>query len=174
MSKRFLIKNVNKDDWAKFLFQEMRKDEKRPVGSGWLTAREIHAVSKKSFHSLRCILAELIQRKDCEIFSGNVRADRGFLQKCVWYRIKKGNWKEYFEKDLYKIRRERLPSGKNWFTVGELSEKTGLGKSKILRLMRAHKLSKRVQIFDGYKYSKEKKILERKIWYKLCLNGLSS
>jgi len=172
--KRFVIKNVKKDVWANFLFQEMRKDEKRPVGSDWLTVYELQKLSKKPMHGLRVVLAELNQRKESEMFVGNIRSNKGYIQKAIWYRLKKGNWKNLFEKDLYKRRKQRVPIGKNWFTVGELTEKTGLARSKILRLLRVHKLNNRIQIFDGYKYNKTKRILERKIWYKLCLNGLNS
>jgi len=173
MSKRFCIKNVNRDVWARFLFQEMRKDEKRPIGDNWLELDKIAEISKTKtkYHTLRFILSEIINRKQCEIYTGTIRSPKGFAQKAVWYRHKKYTWKEYFEKNLYKIERQRLPQGKDWYTAEELSKKTGLAKSKILRLIREHKVNKNVKTFDGYKFNPKKNYLERKIWYKLCLNG---
>lgn len=173
MSKRFIIKNVQTDDWARFLFKEMRKDEKRPIGERWMSLKQIAVLSKEkvSFHTLRCILAEIISRKECETYVGTIRSAKGFIKKAVWYRHKKYAWKEYFSKNIYKIERQRIPKGTGWFTVEDLSKKTGLARSKILRLIREHKLNKSVKMFDGYKFNPTKNYLERKIWYKLCLNG---
>jgi len=173
MSKKFIIKNVEKDTWARFLFNELRKDEKRPDGENWMTVKEMSKIcdEKISYHTLRLILSELVQKKDCEQFVGNIRSNKGTIIKAVWYRHKKHDWKSFFNKDIYKKEKQRIPTGKDWFTVNELSEKTGLGRSKILRLIKEHKVSNRVKIFDGYKFNPKKNYLERKIWYKLCLNG---
>lgn len=173
MSKKFLIKNVKNDDWARFLFKELRKDEKRPEGEGWLGVREIIKLGsgKTTYHSLRLILGELIQKGECEQFTGNIRSDKGIIIKAVWYRHKKYSWKQFFSKDVYKKQKQRLPSGKGWFTAKDLSKKTGLGRNKILRLIKEHKINNRVKIFDGYQFNPQRNYLERKIWYKLCLNG---
>lgn len=173
MSKKFCIKNVHQDDWARFLFQEMRKDEKRPAGNNWLELPEIVKLcnNKAKYHTLRNMLSEIINKKECEIYVGTTRSPKGFVKKAVWYRHKKYSWKEYFLKNIYKIERQRIPEGKNWFTADELSKKTGLAKSKILRLIREHRVNKSVKTFDGYKFNPKKNYLERKIWYKLCLNG---
>lgn len=173
MSKKFTIKNVQTDDWARFLFKEMRKDEKRPIGDRWMQRDEICQFTKNKYkyHTLRMILSEIINRKECETYVGTTRSDKGFVKKAVWYRHKKYGWKEYFSKNLYKIERQRLPKGTDWFTMEDLCKKTGLGKAKILRLIREHKLNKSVKTFDGYKFNPSKNYLERKIWYKLCLNG---
>lgn len=173
MSKRFLIKNVQTDDWARFLFKEMRKDEKRPIGEGWMNLDQIYqlAKNKSSYHTLRMTLCEIISRKECETYVGTTRSEKGFLKKAIWYRHKKYEWKEYFSKDIFKLERQRMPKGENWFTVEDLVRKTGLARSKILRLIREHKLNKSVKTFDGYRFNPSKNYLERKIWYKLCLNG---
>jgi len=173
-SKKFKIKNLQKDDWAKFLFQEMRKDEKRPIGPGWMNIREIHNATNKSIHMLRIAIYQLIQKKECEMFVGNIRSENGYIQKAVWYRLKNDTWKNFFGKNLHKIKNQRVPDGKNWFTVSELTQKTGLSRTKILRLIRENKLNKQVQLFDGYAYNNKRKSLTRKIWYKLCLNGLNN
>lgn len=173
-NKKFKIKNLQKDDWAKFLFQEMRKDEKRPNGSGWMNINQIHSTTNKSMSMTRRVISQMIQKKECEMFVGNIRSENGYITKAVWYRLKNDTWKNIFEKNLHKIKNQRIPSGKNWFTVGELTQKTGLARTKILRLIRENKLNKQVQIFDGYKYDSKRKFLTRKIWYKLCLNGLNS
>ena len=173
-TKKFRIKNLERDDWAKFLFQEMRKDEKRPKGPGWLTIYEIENASNKSVYMVRGVITELIHKKECEIFTGNIRSKNGYIQKAVWYRLKNDTWKNFFVNNIYKIKRQRIPIGKNWFTVGELIEKTGLGRQKILRLIRENKLNKQIEIFDGYKYDSKRKFLIRKIWYKLCPNGLNN
>ena len=104
----------------------------------------------------------------------DINIENGYIKKAVWYRLKNDTWKNIFKNNSYKIKRQRIPSGKNWFTVGELTQKTGLARTKILRLIRENKLNKQVQIFDGYKYDSKTKFLTRKIWYKLCLNGLNS
>lgn len=173
MIKKFRIKNVQSDNWARFLFQEMRKDEKRPTGERWLELKQICELTKNKakYHTLRNILSEIINRKECEIYAGTVRSPKGFVKKAVWYRHKKYTWKEYFSKNIYKKERQRIPNGTDWFTAEDLSKKTGLGKSKILRLIREHRLNKQVKTFDGYKFNANKNYLERKIWYKLCLNG---
>lgn len=173
MSKKFLIKNVGRDDWARFLFQEMRKDEKRPEGNNWLTSREISKIAsdKISYHTFRLVLGELVQRNECEQFVGNIRSNKGTIIKAVWYRHKKYDWKTFFKKNIYKLQKQRLPQGENWFTIKQLSSKTGLGRAKILRLIRENKLNKKVKIFDGYAFNPKRNFLERKIWYKLCQNG---
>jgi len=173
MSKKFTIKNVQTDDWARFLFKEMRKDEKRPIGDGWMELNQICelAKTKAKYHTLRNILSEIINRKECEIYVGTTRSPKGFVKKAVWYRHKKYSWKEYFSKNIYKLERQRMPKGNDWFTAEDLSKKTGLARSKILRLIKEHKLNKSVKTFDGYRFNPSKNYLERKIWYKLCLNG---
>lgn len=173
-NKKFKIKNLQKDDWAKFLFQEMRKDEKRPNGSGWMNINQIHSTTNKSLHMVRRVISQMIQKKQCEMFVGNIRSENGYITKAVWYRLKNDNWKNIFKNNLHIIKRQRIPNGKNWFTVGELTQKTGLARTKILRLIRENKLNKQIQIFDGYKYDSKREFLTRKIWYKLCLNGLNS
>jgi hypothetical protein len=173
MSKKFTIKRIQTDDWARFLFNEMRKDEKRPIGKRWMDLKQIYELSKDKakYYTLRNILSEIINRKECEIYSGTTRSHKGFVKKTVWYRHKKYGWKEYFSKNIYKLERQRLPKGTDWFTMEDISKKTGLARSKILRLIREHKLNKNVKTFDGYKFNPSKNYLERKIWYKLCLNG---
>lgn len=173
MSKKFIIKNVQTDTWARFLFKEMRKDEKRPIGERWMELNQIYQFTKNKckYHTLRVILSDIINRKECETYSGTTRSHKGFVKKAVWYRHKKYTWKEYFSKNIYKLERQRLPKGTDWFTAEDLSRKTGLARSKILRLIREHRLNKSVKTFDGYKFNPKKNYLERKIWYKLCLNG---
>ena len=101
MSKKFCIKNVHQDDWARFLFQEMRKDEKRPVGDNWLELTDIVKLcnNKAKYHTLRNMLSEIINKKECEIYVGTTRSPKGFVKKAVWYRHKKYSWKEYFSKN---------------------------------------------------------------------------
>lgn len=172
--KKFVIKNKNTDPWAKFLFKELERDEKRPHGSGWMDVHEIHKTCKMSFHTLRTVLNELRGKNECEVYSGNIRNDNGYIQKHVWYRLKKGNWKTYFKNNQYQKDNQRIPPGNDWYTVGEITNKTGFARSKILRLIKQYKVSNKVKVFDGYKFNPDKTRLERKIWYKLCLNGLNN
>ena len=106
MSKKFLIKNVKSDRWAEFLFQEMRKDEKRPNGPGWMTIKEICALSENrfSYHSFRLVISELIQKKECEQFMGNIRSNRGVMIKCVWYRHKNTIGRIFLNKTFIKYK----------------------------------------------------------------------
>lgn len=173
MSKKFVIKNVNKDLWATFLFNELRKDEKRPTGNNWLAVKDILKVANKktTYYSLRIMMAELIQKGECEQYAGSVRSEKGTVIKAVWYRHKSYSWKDFFNKNIYKKERQRMPEGKNWFTAQDLCKKTGFGKAKILRLIKEHKISKKIKIFDGYRFNPQRNYLERKIWYKLCQNG---
>jgi len=172
--KKFVIKNKNRDPWSSFLFRELGKDERRPDGPGWMDLHELSKICYMSFHTLRVALNELRQKGKCELYSGNIRNERGFIQKHVWYRLKRGNWKTYFKNYQYQKDNQRLPQGKDWYTVKELEQKTGFARSKILRLMKSHKISNSVKVFDGYRFNPKKNRLERKIWYKLCLNGLNS
>lgn len=171
---KFTIKNKNTDPWASFLFREMQRDEKRPSGPGWMDIYQLDKICKMSFHTLRCVLNDLRSKGECELHLGNVRNDHGFIQKHVWYRLKKGNWKTYFKNHQYQKDNQRLPDGKDWYTVGQITNKTGLARSKILRLIKQYKVSNKVKVFDGYKFNPAKRRLERKIWYKLCLNGFDS
>ena len=172
--KKFIIKNKDRDPWASFLFKELGKDERRPEGSGWMDVPQLTKISNMSFHTLRNVLTELRQKSKCEMYNGNIRNDKGFIQKHVWYRLKGTNWKIYFKNRQYQKDNQRLPEGKDWYTVKELEQKTGFARSKILRLMKSHKVSNSVKVFDGYRFNPSKNRLERKIWYKLCLNGLNN
>lgn len=173
-TKKFAIKNRNTDPWASFLFRELQRDERRPQGPGWMDVHELGKICGISFHTLRVVLNELNNKKETEMFSGNIRNDQGFIQKHVWYRLKKGNWKTYFKNRQYQKDKQRVPNGKDWFTVNEITNKTGLARSKILRLIKEYKVSNKVKVFDGYRFNPSKNRLERKIWYKLCLNGFNS
>ena len=72
MSKKFTIKNVRTDTWARFPFNEMRKDEKRPIGERWMELSQICEFTKNKckYHTLRVILSDIINRKECETYSG--------------------------------------------------------------------------------------------------------
>jgi hypothetical protein len=171
---KFVIKNKNSDPWSKFLFREVAKDERRPQGSGWMDLHELEKICGISFHTLRVVLNDLRQKGKCELYSGNIRNEKGWMQKHVWYKLKTTNWNTFFKNRQYQKDNQRLPEGKNWYTVKDLEKKTGFARSKILRLMKSHKVSNSVKVFDGYRFNPKKNKLERKIWYKLCQNGLNS
>lgn len=171
MQRKFSIKNKNRDDWAKFLFREIEKDERRPEGSGWLDLDQLIKISGIDEDNIRTILNKMRHAKDCELYTGKVRNEGGFIVKHVWYKLAKGNWKAYFRNRQFQKDRQRLPDGKDWYTIKDIERKTGFARSKILRLIKEHKVNRKIRVFDGYVFNPNKKQLVRKIWYKLCLNG---
>jgi len=169
--QKFAIKNKSGDSWARFLFNEVEKDEKRPSGQGWLDINQLTKLSGKKRDNLRTVLNSMRHMGLCTLFNGQIRNDKGFIVKHVWYQANGNTWSNYLKHNKFQISRQRIPSGKDWFTVTDLEKKTGFARSKILRLIKEHKLTNKIKVFDGYRYNPKKNFLERKMWYKLCQNG---
>ena len=54
------------------------------------------------------------------------------------------------------------------------NDKTGLSPGKIRKLISVNKMSNRIKMFDGYALDSSSGKLKRRMWYKLCLNGLKT
>lgn len=172
--KKYALKNKSKDSWSSFMFNEIKQNETKPEGTGWMTREEMCKKYNLKKCSVQKITNQTHMRKDCVLFAGTAQSNKGRLSRCVWYRLIKGNWDTYFINKIYTKKLERKPLQKDWYTVWELRDKTGLSPIKIRKLISVNKMSNRIKMFDGYAMEPSSGKLKRRIWYKLCLNGLKT
>ena len=75
--------------WASLLQHEIKATEKKPVGKGWKTAKELQREFKVGERKLYDILAKLSREKRIERFSGFIINDSGQKATRAWYRVKR-------------------------------------------------------------------------------------
>jgi len=75
--------------WASLLQHEIKATEKKPVGKGWKTAKELQREFKVGERKLYEILAKLSREKRIERFSGFIINDSGQKATRAWYRVKR-------------------------------------------------------------------------------------
>ena len=75
--------------WASLLQNEIKATEKKPVGKGWKTAKELQREFKVGERKLYEILAKLSREKRIERFSGFIINDSGQKATRAWYRVKR-------------------------------------------------------------------------------------
>ena len=75
--------------WASLLQYEIKATEKKPVGKGWKTAKELQREFKVGERKLYEILAKLSREKRIERFSGFIINDSGQKATRAWYRVKR-------------------------------------------------------------------------------------
>jgi len=75
--------------WASLLQHEIKATEKKPVGKGWKTAKELQREFKVGERKLYEILAKLSREKRIERFSGFIINDSGQKATRAWYRVRK-------------------------------------------------------------------------------------
>lgn len=75
-------------NWAEFSQLLLKRDEQRPIGSGWFEFQDISTRMKVSRTSTSHWLNAAIKRGDIERFRGFVHNGRKLVAKS-WYRVKK-------------------------------------------------------------------------------------
>ena len=75
-------------DWVDLLQQSLASKEIKPIGKGWMTAREIQKLWKTGENKTGKTLAAFVKKGNVEIFTGRVTNGKGINVVSVWYRIK--------------------------------------------------------------------------------------
>ena len=75
-------------EWVNLLQQSLASKETRPIGKGWMTAREVQNLWQVGENKTGKILADLLKKEKVEIFTGRVTNAKGINVISVWYRIK--------------------------------------------------------------------------------------
>lgn len=73
------------DKWVTLLKEALQKNERRPVGEGWLTVPELADRLKVSLDRSYTLVAEMVAKKRVEKFVGAVKLDKKLTRR-VWYR----------------------------------------------------------------------------------------
>lgn len=73
------------DKWAALLKEALQKNERLPVGDGWLTVPELATKLKVSLDRTYTLVAEMVAKKRVEKFVGAVKLDKKLARR-VWYR----------------------------------------------------------------------------------------
>lgn len=73
------------DKWVGLLKEALHKNERRPVGDGWVTVIELAAMLKVGTDRAYSLVHEMVARKKVEKFVGSVKLDKKMTRR-VWYR----------------------------------------------------------------------------------------
>lgn len=73
------------DKWVTLLKEALQKNERRPVGDGWVTVVELAARLKVGTDRAYALVHEMVQKKRIEKFVGAVKLDKKLTRR-VWYR----------------------------------------------------------------------------------------
>ena len=80
-------KSLNTDNsWVSLFQKEIRSNEKRPPGAGWLTIHELrekHPTGQKKLYSY---ISKWLKEGKLERFEGVIINAAGNKRNCVWYR----------------------------------------------------------------------------------------
>lgn len=77
--------NGTDDKWVRLLKEALHKNERRPVGDGWVTAIELAAKLKICRDRAYLLLREMLTKKKVERFIGAVKLEKKMTRR-VWYR----------------------------------------------------------------------------------------
>lgn len=73
------------DKWVGLLKEALHKNERRPVGDGWVTVVELAAKLKVGTDRAYSLVHEMVAKKKVEKFVGSVKLDKKMTRR-VWYR----------------------------------------------------------------------------------------
>ena len=73
------------DKWVGLLKEALHKNERRPVGDGWVTVTELAAKLKVGTDRAYSLVHEMVAKKKVEKFVGSVKLDKKMTRR-VWYR----------------------------------------------------------------------------------------
>lgn len=73
------------DKWVGLLKEALHKNERRPLGDGWVTVVELAAKLKVGTDRAYSLVSEMVAKKKVERFVGAVKLEKKMARR-VWYR----------------------------------------------------------------------------------------